>query len=140
MIEQFRRFLNEVPEKKGLSAQGADYFYSHGFALYNGGNVPEALEVFEVLSAQRPLESRNWVAFASSLQELKEYERALRGWAMAAILDDSNAYPHFYAAQCHLSLGQKEEANTALSAAAKRAATEELQDKIKLLKEQWNLS
>ena len=136
----FERFVKEVSDRPVIAMEEAEKFYSLGFSLYEAGNAKEASEVFEVLCAQWPLKPKYWFAFASSKQENKEYEKALYAWAMAAILNDEDPYPHFHAAECHLSIDKKGEAQLALAAASLRSKENgELQDKIELLRQQWEL-
>jgi len=137
----FQQFLREAPKVSPMSDREAEDVYALGFSLYGAGSFEEASDVFRILAAQRPLQYQHWFALASSLQESKNYERALDAWAMAAVLDENAPYPHFHAAECAFSLGQIEEARAALDAAADR--TEEnlvLQDQIALLKSQWSLN
>ena len=70
--------------------------------------------------------------------ERKKYEEALYAWAMAALLDKSNPYPHFHAAECAFSMNNLRDAKLALKEAETRMEKEHpLQEKISLLKELW---
>jgi type III secretion system low calcium response chaperone LcrH/SycD len=140
MMDVFKKFLDAVPHREVMPAEEAEKFYSLGFSLYGAGNYKESADVFEVLCAQWPLEPKHWFALASSRQENTEYEKALHAWAMAAILKSEDPYPHFHAAECCLSLEQQEDAGKALASALLRAKENPaLQDKIALLRQQWEL-
>lgn len=140
MIDAFKQFLDAVPHEEVMPPEQAEKFYSLGFSLYGAGNYKESADVFEVLCAQWPLEPKHWFALASSRQENTEYDKALHAWAMAAILKSEDPYPHFHAAECCLSLNQKEEADLALASAHTRSCENPaLQDKIALLRQQWEL-
>lgn len=122
-----------------MSDEEADRFYKLGFSLYQAGSFGEANQVFRTLCVQKPLEYRHWFGFASSLQETKDYEKALYAWSMAAVLDQRAPYPHFHAAECAFSLSRSKEALAALDSALARA--EELpilQDQIAILKTTWS--
>lgn len=137
--DMFQQFLAHLPKQPTLSQKEAESFYTLGFSLYGTGSFTEAADVFKVLCIRKPLEYRHWFGLASSLQESKDYEKALNAWAMAAILDQSNPHPHFHAAECCFSLNQIEEAQIALQAALTRAEDYPiLQDQITLLQKQWN--
>ena len=125
--------LNEEEVKK---------FYSYGFAQYGSGNWAEAADVFRVLCTRRPLESRFWFALGATLQEAGSYLEALHSWAMAALLEKEDPYPHFHAAECCISLNMGEDASKALTEAelrTKKDPTHPLKNKICLLRQQWRL-
>ncbi len=136
--EMFQQFLAHAPKKPSLSEKEAESFYAFGFSLYGGGSFQEAVDVFEVLCVQRPLEHRHWFGLASSLQESGEYQKALPAWAMAAIINAADPYPHLHAAECCFSLKQMKEAKIALQAAVARAQDNTiLLDQITLLQKRW---
>ncbi len=137
--ETLLQFLAHAPKRTPLSEKEAESFYAFGFSLYGAGSFKKAADVFEVLCVQRPLQHRHWFGLASSLQESGEYDKALPAWAMAAILDSSNPYPHFHAAECCFSLKQIKEAKTALQAALTRVQDNStLKDQIILLQQRWD--
>jgi type III secretion system low calcium response chaperone LcrH/SycD len=114
--------------------------YANGYAQYNAGNFTAAVDVFRNLCLEHPSEHRFWFALGATLQEAGSYDRALRSWAMAALLDGSNPYPHFHAAECCLSLQKREDAAKALKESELRIIKREnhpLVDKIEVLKQQW---
>ena len=140
-IEGFQQFLREAPKGSPLSGEQTDRFYTLGFSLYNAGSFEEALQVFRVLCVQNPWEYRHWFGFASTLQESKEYEKALYAWSMAAVIDQTVPQPHFHAAECAFSLSKSDEAIAALDEALARAEDYPiLQDQIALLKTTWSTS
>lgn len=125
-----------------LSEEDVERFYSFGFAHYGSGHWNEAADVFRVLCTRRPLESRFWFALGATLQEAGSYQEALHSWAMAALLNREDPYPHFHAAECCLSLQWEKDAAKALWESEMRVQkepTHPLKDKIALLKQQWRL-
>lgn len=122
-----------------LSDEETEKFYAYGYAHYGTGNWAEAADVFRVLCTRRPLESRFWFALGATLQEAGTYKDSLHAWAMAALLDKPDPYPHFHAAECCFSLGWKEDGGKALAEAADRIQKgHPLEGKIALLKERWD--
>jgi len=125
-----------------MTSEEVEQFYAHGFSQYGSGNWGEAADVFRVLCTKRPLESRFWFALGATLQEARSYNEALHSWAMAALLQKEDPYPHFHAAECCFSLKNTKDAKLALTESElriKKGTPHPLNDKIALLKEQWRL-
>lgn len=125
-----------------LSEAQVEQFYAYGFAHYGSGRWKEAADTFRLLCTRRPLEPRFWFALGATLQEAGSYKDALQSWAMAALLQKEDPYPHFHAAECCFSLQMSEEAAKALAQSEMRIPVEEkhpLKPKIGLLKQQWRL-
>jgi type III secretion system low calcium response chaperone LcrH/SycD len=132
--------MKVVEESDALSNSAAEQFYSFAYAQYQGGDLKRAVEIFRVLCSRRPLEARNWFGLAAALQEERKYEAAMRAWAMAAIIEPENPYPHFHAAECSCSLMNLEDARLALGQAQKRIGENHpLKEKIPLLQDAWDL-
>lgn len=128
---------------KELTEETIEQFYTYGYAQYKFGNTVQAMEVFRHLCAKRPFESRFWFALAACCQEQKQYEPALQAWAMAALTEKEDPYPHFHAAECAFSLQRIEEASLALQEAENRIAGEKhhpLKARIPALKLTWKIA
>jgi type III secretion system low calcium response chaperone LcrH/SycD len=127
--------------QEGLKAPTIDIeaFYAQAYAHYQSNQTAEAAEIFSVLCARHPLESRFWFGLGASFMGCANYEKALYAWAMAALLDPSNPYPHFHAAECSDSLKQYRDASLAIQEAKQRISDPQhpLQSPIALLEEQW---
>ncbi|MBI5272845.1 MAG: tetratricopeptide repeat protein [Chlamydiia bacterium] len=118
--------------------ENIETFYSYAFSHYHGGHWNEALKAFLVLCTKRPTEFRFWFGLGATFQEMGKYIDALHAWAMSALLQKSDPYPHFHAAECYLSLRNGGDALKALSEAEERLTPHHpLRTKIALLKEQW---
>ena len=113
--------------------------YTQAYALYQSGRNSRAAHLFRSLCAEAPLEYRFWFGLGSCLQESREFQNALQAWAMAALLDPKNPYPHFHAAECACSLNQMKEAGLALKEAKARLVdpNHPLRGPIEVLEEQW---
>jgi type III secretion system low calcium response chaperone LcrH/SycD len=132
--------FSEVRREDALSDLAAEQFYAFGYAQYERGDWSKAEEAFHVLCARRPLEARNWFGLGATLQEAKEYERAMKAWAMCALLDRESPYAHFHAAECALSLGNTKDGGLALKEAEKRTESPHpLRERIAVLQRSWNL-
>jgi len=115
--------------------------YAHAYALYQAGQEEKAANVFELLCSMRPIEMRFWFGLAASRQESAEYQQAMNAWAMCAMLEPENPYPHFHAAECATSLNHKEDALLALHQAKSLLTGEHhpLSPTIEALEERWRL-
>lgn len=125
-----------------MKEEEVEQFYAYGFAQYGAGNWHEATDVFRVLCTRRPLESKFWFALGATLQEAGSYKEALNSWAMAAMLNANDPYPHFHAAECCLSLNMANDAAKALLETQMRIKDElehPLKEKVSLLRQQWKL-
>lgn len=137
--EAIRKLGEDLEEGKPLSGKAfskddIEMLYAMGYHLFNAGDYKGANQVFHQLVISEPLEKKNWFSFASSLQMEKEYDRALIGWSMSALLDDADPMPHFHAAEALISLEKGDEATKALREAKERAGEDEtLQNKIEEL-------
>ena len=108
--------------------------YATAFGLYEAGDYRAAALLFTQLVLTNPYSEYYWQGLASSKQMAHEYHAALHAWGLCALLDENNPLPHFHAAECCLSLDDKEEALKALSAALERCRDDAMREKITLLK------
>lgn len=116
--------------------------YTYAYSLYQAGKTDDAAKAFQALCTRNPLEARFWFGWAAALQDGANYKKALPVWAMSAILEPSNPYPHFHAAECATSLENREEALLALAQAKTLLSsdTHPLSSPIQALEERWRPS
>ncbi len=141
MIE--RVFQREIAELLGLSEKEISLisldqerpFYATAYALYEKGDYRGAAQLFTQLVLTDPYLPHYWQGLASSKQMAREYMAAVQAWGMVALIIGNDPMPHFHAAECFLSMEDKEEALKALDAALDLAGKNEaLCAKINLLK------
>lgn len=108
-----------IRELKGISNEEIEAIYSMGTAFYKAGNYKDAEKVFKFLVVFDHTSSRFWTAMASLRQVEKKFEEALCYYQFASFLDLGNPRPVYYAAECYVALGRKEEALDALENAEK---------------------
>jgi type III secretion system low calcium response chaperone LcrH/SycD len=101
------------------------FLYSSAFALYEAKRYDLCTEVFKKLCLESPLEAPFWRGLASSLQMQLKWKESLHAWGMCALLQDTDPLPHFHAAECFFSLGEKKDAKKALDQALKRISDSE---------------
>jgi type III secretion system low calcium response chaperone LcrH/SycD len=141
MIE--RAFQQEVADILGLNDADVSpipmdqerQFYAMAFGLYEKGDYRSAAQLFTQLVLTDPYSEHYWQGLASSKQMAREYLAAVHAWSLCALLKENDPLPHFHAAECFLSLDEKEDALKALDAALDLCReNERLSDKINLLK------
>lgn len=141
MIE--RAFQQEIAEILGLSQSEVSPipldkerdFYATAFGLYEKGDYRRAAQLFTQLVLTDPYSEHYWLGLASCKQMAQDFLAAIHAWGMVALLRENDPFPHFHAAECLLSLDNKEEALKAMDAALQLSGkNESLCEKINLLK------
>ncbi len=135
-------FQKEVMELLGISEKEISpipleqerSFYATAFGLYEKGDYRGAAQLFTQLVLTDPFSEHYWHGLASSKQMAREYLAAVHAWSLVALLREGDPLPHFHAAECFLSLDDKQEALKALDAASEICRDEHLREKINLLK------
>lgn len=118
-VQTLRSFDEAIGVLKGrpFAVDEREIIYGAAFAKYQVGEYGSAADFFTQLVMHDPYDIRFWKGLASSLQMKKEYKGALRAWAIFALLSRHDPAGHFHAAECFLSLDDKEEAKKALALA-----------------------
>jgi type III secretion system low calcium response chaperone LcrH/SycD len=118
----------------GVSNYEMEEIYSEAYRFYQEDNYLEASTGFRWLVLLNPFIAKYWTGLAASLQLLEKYEKALHAYAISALLESENPYPHFHAYECYEALNNKEEAEKALDLAYQRtigkAAYSDLEEEI----------
>lgn len=119
----------------GISGEEMEEIYREGYNYYEVDQYLEASTNFRWLVLLNPYLTKYWMGLAASLQLLEKYEKALHAYAVSALLECDNPYPHFHAYECYVALNNKEDAVKALELAFQRtvgkAAYIDLQKEIK---------
>lgn len=141
MIE--RAFQKEVADVLGLSDHECSPItldqerplYATAFGFYESGDYRSAAQLFAQLVLTDPYSVHYWSGLASSKQMAQDYLAAVHAWGIVSLLKENDPISHFHAAECFLSLDEKEDALKALNAALELAGKNEmLLEKINLLK------
>jgi type III secretion system low calcium response chaperone LcrH/SycD len=121
----------------GVTDEEMKELYHAGYLLYQKKNYKDALEHYRLLAILDPFRQKYWMGYAACLQLLKEYETALHGYAVAALLEEKDPICHYHAHECYLALNNKIEANNALSAAYELCDDRHLhlKEQIKIIKD-----
>ncbi|MBR4675188.1 MAG: SycD/LcrH family type III secretion system chaperone [Victivallales bacterium] len=121
-IEQAAKALGEmgtVRELKGITDAEMEAIYSMGYSFYNTGRYDDAEKVFRFLVLFDHLEPKYWTGLGAAQQVKKLYGDAITSYGYASFLDLDNPKPQYFAAQCFLALGDKDNALSALAALEK---------------------
>ena len=97
-----------------LNLEEKETFYAAAYGFYQTGDYEKSEQFFTHLVLNDPFEKRFWKGVASARQMQKKYQEALHSWSVLCIFDPKDPQPHFHAAECLVSLNQKEEAQKAL--------------------------
>lgn len=110
----------DKPLNKEFQNDDLRIIYALAHSLYQRGDYEQAGPIFQQLASLKPFEQKYWAGLAACFQMEKKYGDALKGWAMAALLIQSDPLPHYHAAECYKVLGNQEDAVKALKSAYQR--------------------
>ncbi|HVZ45025.1 MAG TPA: SycD/LcrH family type III secretion system chaperone [Ramlibacter sp.] len=110
-----------LADAMGQSRESLESIYQLGYTFYNQGKYMEAMRVFAYLLAANHMDPRHHIGFGACMQMQKHYGEALRFYAAASKLDPTQPEPALYMAECHLALGKRGEARTAIQFALMRS-------------------
>jgi type III secretion system low calcium response chaperone LcrH/SycD len=120
-IDHTLQGLNVPASKiKRWTAKEAETIYASAYSLYETSQYSQAGDIFLQLIFSNSFEQKYWRGLAASRQMESKFEEALHAWSLVALLVEQDPLPHFYAAECFISLKNKEEALIALLAAEER--------------------
>ena len=111
--------MGTIRELKGITDAEMEAIYSMGYSFYNTGRYDDAEKVFRFLVLFDHLEPKYWTGLGAVQQVKKLYGDAITSYGYASFLDLDNPKPQFFAAQCFLALGDKDNALSALAALEK---------------------
>lgn len=139
---QISAFQKEVMGILGISAKEITaipvemerQLYATAFAMYEQGDYRSAYQLFTQLVLSDPFSEHYWLGLASAKQMAKDFTAALHAWSLVALLKEGDPLPHFHAAECFLSMDEKEDALKALDAALELTQDAAFIEKINLLK------
>lgn len=112
-------------EVKGLDEATMETTYAVAYNLYNSKKYEDAEKVFMFLSLMNHYEKKYFLGLGACRQVLKKNKEAIEAYIYASLLDLEDPMPPFYAASCHMAMGDKEAAIKAYDAAADLAGGKE---------------
>ena len=98
-----------------------EMLYAEGYAYYEKGEFEDSTLVFQWLAILNPFLQKYWMGLGGSSMMLKDYEKALKFFAMGSLTDGDDPMPHYYASVCYDALNDQKERLKALNLARARA-------------------
>lgn len=130
---------------KQLSNETLEAFYYTAHTNYKQGKYEDATAIFRYLTVMDTRNRKFWMGYGSSLQMLKEYQRAIEAYEIAAALEPGDPHVHLQAADCLFGLRSFKEAFFALDCAERAIkldgnldAGKDLLHHIALIRKAWN--
>jgi type III secretion system low calcium response chaperone LcrH/SycD len=117
MLVDFLENGKTLADVRGMTPEELETVYAMGFNAYNGGRYEQALTSFQFLVYFDHMEKKYWRALGSTLQMMKRFDKAVDAYGFATLLDSTDPRTPLQAADCHLALGNREEALSGLNAA-----------------------
>lgn len=99
----------------GISVESQEVIYAAAYNAFKQAKYPEAMQAFSLLMTADHLDRRYHSGFAACLRMQKKHAEALKYYGVASILDLTDPEPVIRMAECHLALGDLEQARTALN-------------------------
>lgn len=115
----------------GVSNYEMEEIYVEAYNYYQDERYQDSLLQFRWLVILNPYSAKYWMGLAANQHLMQHYTQALHSYAMAALLDCENPYPHYHAFECYLALQNKEDAEKALLLAHQRTQNREQWESLK---------
>lgn len=107
--------LTTVREMKGISDGEMEAIYALASNFYRTGNYEKAETLFRFLVMFDHLNAKYWMGLGAVRQVQKRFKEAIDAYALVVTtLDFTNVKASFYAAECHLALGDRVNATSAI--------------------------
>jgi tetratricopeptide (TPR) repeat protein len=117
-LTAYLRFFDEhsIADVCGITQEELEAMYLKGYLEYQAGQHKQAAQSFAYCIYLKPDDARATQAFATTMQALKDYEKALFYYARLIVLDAGTPAIGFNIIDCCLALKQRAQAKEALSA------------------------
>ncbi len=100
-------------ELKDMSDDSMEAIYSVAYNLYQSGKYDEAQKIFQFLCFYDHLNRKYFMGLGACQQMMKKYEQAIEIFSFASLLDSDDPRPILYMGDCHLAMGNKDNAKAA---------------------------
>lgn len=112
VLEEGNRPLHEL---KGIRLEEMEAVYALAHDYYQTGRYEDAETLFRFLTMFDHLNEKFWMAYAAVEQVLKNYDKAIAAYAYVCVtLDVHNVKAAYYAAECYLAKGDRENAQSSI--------------------------
>lgn len=110
-LEPLKKALDSITP---LNQEQIETLYAAAYGFYEIGEYAKSGDLFTHLILHDPFEERFWKGLASSRQMKREYKAALHAWSVLCLIEKQPSAAQYHAAECLLSLGDREDALKAL--------------------------
>lgn len=115
VAEMLEMGVTTVRDLKGITDDEMEAVYTIGYNFYSVGRYEDAEAVFKFLILFDHLSEKYWMGLGATHQALKKYKEALVAYqTIVGNLNIKNYKAAYFAAECFLALGEKENAANAL--------------------------
>lgn len=115
-----------------ISQLEMEQLYRDAYTFYQAGRLEDAAFSFRYLVLFNPYVKKHWMGLGATLQLKNAYEKALKAYAIATLLDSKDPYPHYHAFECYQAIGNGEESYKALECAYIRAMDNPIFNSLKM--------
>ena len=113
--EMIEKGLTTVREQKGITDAEMNAVYAVAHNFYMTGRYEDAETVFKFLVIFDHLNPKYWIGLGAVRQVQKRYKEAVAAYAnVVGNLDVDNVKASYYAAECYLAMGDRQNAQSAL--------------------------
>lgn len=109
----------------GVSVPAQEALYALAYTAYTQARYAEAMQAFSFLMTADHFDRRYFSGYAACLRAQKRHGEALKHYGVASMLDLTDPEPVMRMAECHLALGERVQARTALDYALVQARAHE---------------
>ncbi len=110
-----------LQEAFDVSNVDMEILYAQGYLYYDQNAFEDSTIIFQWLAILNPFTAKYWMGLGNSSLMLKDYEKALKCYAMGTVVDSDNPLPHYYAALCYQALKDPKEKQKAIDLALAKA-------------------
>lgn len=106
--KDWETFLQEggtLSDALAIDKKSLEGIYSIAYTKYQNASFKEALTLFKLLCQCNHLESKYFLGLGAAQQALNQFKQAGETYSFAAMVYPNEPRFPFYAAQCHLALG-----------------------------------
>jgi len=117
LVDRFLTQGETLKSIKGLSDPEMEAIYSVAYHMFQHGQFEKAESVFRFLCFFDHLEHKYWLGLGACRKAGKDFTGAIDAFGLAGLLDVNDPRPAMESAECHLQLGNRPQAISALNAA-----------------------
>ena len=116
VVQQFLNKGQTLRVLKGLSSEEMEAVYTVAYNYFQNGRYDEAEKMFRFLCFFDHLSQKYWLGLGACRKAKRDFARAIDAFGLAGILDLHDPRAAIQSAECHIQLGDRDKALSALRA------------------------